>query len=206
MSDKPILMSAPMIRAVLSGTKTQTRRILKVPHNNPLGAWEASDVGGAGVTDVSGRPVAEGPCIWHTRTGDTIVPIWAVKDRLWARETWGFNPDHPSIPEFVCFRADPGHEHDGIKWRPSIHMPRLASRITLEVTGVRVERLNAITEADAVAEGVTKDCPIGYIPAYDSGPHRYCFAQLWDHINGSGAWAANPWVAAIEFRRVGNAP
>lgn len=86
------------------------------------------------------------------------------------------------------------------RWRPSIHMPRWASRITLEITGVRMGRLNDISEADASAEGATGECPIGHIPAYLKGQCSYHFAQIWESINGPGSWEANPWVFVIEFR------
>jgi hypothetical protein len=92
-----------------------------------------------------------------------------------------------------------------MRWRPSIHMPRWASRITLEITGIRVERVQEIGEEEARAEGCDGDCPIGYIPAYQRAPLAYHFAQLWDQINGKRpgcSWNDNPWVWAISFRRV----
>jgi hypothetical protein len=92
---------------------------------------------------------------------------------------------------------------DGRRWTPSIHMRREHSRITLEVTGVRVERLNDISEADALAEGVDPAGPVGYIPASDRmGRCRYQYANLWNEINGPDSWDANPFVWVVEFRRV----
>jgi hypothetical protein len=193
---KPILFSGPMVRAILAGKKTQTRRIMK-PQPDFLGGrgmeddlsnwgWEDCDRGGYVVLKADRR---DGDQRQH-------YPRWFVGDRLWVKETWGFNPDHPSVPEFACFRADPGHEHDGIKWKSPIHMPRRASRITLEVTAVRFERLQAITDADALAEGI--ECAAEW--REDNPPH-ICYSVLFDHINGPGTWLYNPWVTVIEFRR-----
>lgn len=127
------------------------------------------------------------------------------------RETWGYHPDYPESARRVCYRADIGHEHDGIRWRPSIHMPRLASRITLEITGVRVERLQEISEADAVAEGCARlplqDGPGAWWSAdVDAGPAlhgrtaRDAYRLLWESINGPGSWGENPWVWVIAFK------
>lgn len=230
----PILFSGPMIRAILSGQKTVTRRIIKpqpvsegIKSFGESWAWKRSDKEWfSGVT-------ADQMCKFGAQSG---MSRWAPGDRLWVRETWGFNPDHPSVPEFACFRADPGHDGDGIKWRPSIHMPRRASRITLLVEAVRVERLQDITEADAIAEGckpfVGCNWWQGYREMGEGAPllHQMIpgdrppdwmidprpagrakwedrdaisqFKDLWQTINGAGSWDSNPFVAAIEFRRV----
>jgi hypothetical protein len=90
----------------------------------------------------------------------------------------------------------------GGKWKPSIFMPRDLSRITLEITAIRVERLHSISETDALAEGCSGDCPVGYIPAHQAGPCAYEYAQLWESINGPGSWAANPFVWVLSFKRL----
>jgi hypothetical protein len=179
-----------MVRAILDGSKTQTRRIVK----GMALEWLSPAVGFT-------------PEFVASRE-NSFSPYGQPGDWLWARETWGFNPDFLGIHAHACYRADPGHEHDGIKWKPSIHMPRAACRIRLEVTGVRVERLQDISEADARAEGC---CARGWTPSY-SNPDNAGFdtgatavedyAELWESINGAGSWDANPWVWVIEFKRV----
>ncbi len=183
--ERPILFSAPMVRAVLDGTKTQTRRVVKLPHENPLGKWEALPWGGPnGGRTRSGETLPAQMVIGHSRTGDILgCPYGQPGDRLWVREThfafgrwetrysakkrrdeWHFvdmtlecghaylyDADHPR-PQPLAGKRDGGVTP---KWwkRPAIFMPRAASRIALEVAGVRVERLQEISETDAVAEG-----------------------------------------------------
>ncbi|TWI69016.1 hypothetical protein IP91_00081 [Pseudoduganella lurida] len=191
MTERGILFSAPMVRALLDGTKTQTRRVVK-PHprddafvllDHGDGWWPyRSEDGESANVDNMEYPFA--------------CPYGQPGDRLWVRETWGFNPDHPGIIAHVCYRADPGHEHDGITWKPSIHMPRAASRILLEIVSVRVERLQDTSRGDAMDEG----CPFPNM-AQGADPRQW-YAELWENINGAGSWAANPWVWALEFRRI----
>jgi hypothetical protein len=201
MKERPILFSAPMVRAILAGQKTQTRRAL------------APDLfissGGAVVRMASAGPATTGIREAH-------CPYWRQPgDRLWVREAWAWSGDG-AIPAFdrvrkggVWFRADPERTSPGIRWRPSIHMPRWASRITLEVTGVRVERLQDISEADAQAEGVTPKWEPGCsgrlmeaLGGFSFRPAASAYADLWEQINGPGSWDANPWVWVVEFRRV----
>lgn len=129
-----------------------------------------------------------------------VCPYGKVGDRLWVRETFGESWHHAQ-PDYF-YRADDNAsieshpDFDG--WKPSIHMPRLASRITLEITGVRVERLNNIHRSDAIAEGCE-------MPSQRKGMHRWPeaqFADLWESINGPGSWDANPWVWVVEFKRI----
>jgi hypothetical protein len=184
-SERPILFSGAMVRAILSGAKTQTRRICKP------------------------QPVS---C-----DQDRDCPYGQPGDRLWVRE--GFTPLPMQAPTDkasrwqICYAAGGAEEREAPagynpmlynyeRWSPSIHMPRWASRITLEITGVRVERLQAISEADAAAEGCDGNCPIGHLPAYMKGPLSYHYAQLWESINGPGSWEANPWVWVVAFRRI----
>lgn len=183
MAERPILFSGAMVRAILAGTKTQTRRVVKPGR---LVRFTKD------VIELRGDP-AWLPC-----------PYGRPGDRLWVRETWGYNPDFPGLLGHACYRADAGHEHDGIRWRPSIHMPRAASRIMLDVTGVRVERLQSITNRDALAEGIVATHG-GY--GLPDGSHFHCdapsisYTSLFESINGPGSVEADPWVWVIEFKR-----
>jgi len=183
--ERPILFSAQMVRAILQGRKTQTRRIVKGLPYAPLAFAEftAADPSGFWGFGHANNPIH---CI-HCPYGET-------GDRLWVRET------HCKYGGGFIYRADYGNLtpiSDGVggPWKPSIHMPRVASRIALEITGVRVERLDDISEADAIAEG----CQCAGVPA--SLTNRGAFAKLWESINGPESWAANPLVWVVEFRR-----
>ena len=186
--ERPMLFSAPMVRALLAGTKTQTRREL---------APDLFVSGGGAVV----RMVSVGPAT----TGIQEVRCPYGGSRLWVRETWAapHTYDHLPprlIPQDARIHYAATEERGGLLWRPSIHMPRWASRITLEVTGVRVERLQDISIADAMAEGVveTNANLRGLEPCME---WRYSYEDLWRQINGPGSWDANPWVWVIEFRR-----
>jgi len=189
-----------MVRAILAGSKTQTRRVLKgsTEHRGPYNpAYVEAHRNSAG---------------WAT-----ICPYGAPGDRLWVREAYRFDRQFdaltprrvpPGSPFFMeASLADwLGGPHDGEpgKLRPSMFMPRWASRITLEVTEVRVERLQDISEADALAEGVWTGQP-EMLAAGAGGMnlnHRSAYASLWEQINGPASWDANPWVWAISFKRV----
>lgn len=197
MRERPILLNVDMVRAVLNGSKTQTRRIMKV---------QPDEDGLAKVTN--------GPWV-DTSERVYNCPFGQPGDRLWVRETFSVVPRtayaaSEDVQQVICpndshdaaiFRAGWEHSTGGIRWRPSIHMPRWASRITLEITGVRVERLNSMTESDALAEG----CHGGHgaIPGYmySATPHEH-FHHIWESIYGADSWQANPWVWVIEFKRV----
>ncbi|MNU43062.1 hypothetical protein D3C71_318380 [compost metagenome] len=224
--ERPILFSGPMVRALLAGTKTQTRRIVKLPHSNPLGQWEPTTVGGPGVRYSDDTPAPIQAAMWHTRTGDGLFcPYGQPGDRLWVRETFvqGFPYDAGQdrllqydeggneLPMQTWYRAtdsdmrwadDDGWEAN-VPWRPSIHMPRWACRLVLDITSVRVERLQAISPLDAIAEGVGLNPSAADVtmtaPEGEALP-RVMFRELWDRINGAGAWDANPWVWVVEFR------
>ena len=208
MKERPILFSGPMVRALLDGSKTQTRRAMK-PQPTEF-------VGGPGVTLQDGSPAPLIPLDDSVEPygREIACPYGKLGDRLWVRETW--HDASSSLHSCALYRAD-GIDLHWDKWAPSIHMPRWASRITLEITSVRVERLQDISEADALAEGIV-ECPI---PADDEGPRRIgymvgpddgksglsvtpiqAYRDLWESINGPESWAANPWVWAIEFRRL----
>lgn len=206
--ERPILFSGAMVRALLDGRKTQTRRVVKLPHMNPLGQWEPTTIGGPnGGCTKSGETIPEHVAVWHTRTGDIVCAPYGVPgDRLWVREAWAAEDALDdlaprSIPPGgpIWYAADNslrglrGILHMG-KNRPGMFMPRWASRLTLEVVSVRVERLNEISEADARAEGMDADV---------ANSPRVWYMALWHAINAKRApWASNPWVWAITFRRV----
>lgn len=213
MTDRPILFSGPMVRALLAGTKTQTRRVARVsPAVSGRPELVIGDRDHCGTGWHWRRP--NGVCEWHVE-----CPYGAVSDKLWVRESWAHDaPDLQACRvahEDACggsitygpyYRATEVAP-DTLRWRPSIHMPRWASRITLEITDVRVERLHEISEADAKAEGVRiPDAATAKQSTVDvSGmtPYRAAFASLWDEINGDRApWSSNPWVWVVAFKRV----
>jgi hypothetical protein len=184
-----------MVRALLSGAKTQTRRVVKFDH--PLDVWDAE-----GYHTITPDSIVKVP--WTATNIPSVIPckFGQIGDQLWVRETWWYDDEDNSI----IYRADPDsdvvdvnkHESGLAKynWRPSIFMPRAASRMTLEVTGVRVERLNDISRGDAMAEGCT-------FPNMSQGDDpRQWYTDLWTQINGAGSWSLNPWVWVIDFRRV----
>ncbi len=196
MRERPILFSAPMVRALLAGTKTQTRRIVK-----------SRDLEWMDVHQGLREPDNAERCPYGQPGGD----------RLYVREAWAAPHayDHLPprlIPQDARIHYAATEDRGGLLWRPSIHMPRWASRITLEVTGVRVERLQEISEADAKAEGA--DCLtwsgiegtaadlIDWPLKEVAHPHRNGFAILWESINGPESWNANPWVWVVSFRRL----
>ena len=188
MKERGILCSGPMIRALLAGTKTQTRRTVKPqPPGN--------------VTQQVYYPSINQ---WHcTVEGDVPrvirCPYGAVNhsnpDRLYVKETYGIIGcgDTSCCPQgSIVYKADDAARLS--KWKSSMFMPRAYSRITLEVVSVRCERLNGISGIDLIAEGMPRDAPVSE------------YAALWEHINGPGSWEANPWIWAIEFKRVDQEP
>ena len=174
MKERPILFSGPMVRAILAGRKTQTRRIVK-PQSAVLTDQMAR---GFGVRPPAVENAAVIPC-----------PYGQVGDRLWVREAWAL---HPEIGNLL-YKADDGAPSD-TRWRPSIHLPRKHSRILLEMTSIRVERLQTISWEDALAEGTDND------PATTNAVGS--FAKYWDYINGAEAWDMNPWVWVVGFKKV----
>lgn len=203
--ERPILFSAPMVRALLDGRKTQTRRLVKCRH-----PWEIEE-------DDSGKPWPWYPDYVTGGEWDGWVncPYGQPGDGLWVRE--GFTPlpmqaptEGPSRWQIVYAaggadeKAAPAGYNPMLynyeRWSPSIHMPRWASRLTLEITDVRVQRLQDISEADAIAEGSQEPSLVPITGARLS--ERAVYAALWESINGSGSWVANPWVWAITFRRL----
>lgn len=208
MRERPILFAGPMVRAILGGEKTVTRRVMK-PQPTP------SNMGGHSwpcpihqtMLHVE-QEMQNGEGIWGG-LADSACPHGAPGDRLWVRETFAtlsagqYEPVKPAYGygQEVRFAAtDPLADCDvgvrGYPWRPSIHMPRWASRILLEITAVRVERVQDISDEQALAEGV--DQTNTSIPGYA----RQRFQDLWESINGAGSWDANPWVWVVEFKRI----
>ncbi|WP_199102394.1 hypothetical protein [Aquitalea sp. ASV11] len=204
MKERPILFSAPMVRALLNGSKTQTRRVVKLRNGQYLPPSESAD-----------RPG------WQQLLRN--CPYGIPGDRLWVKETWGLEllwgaagegsisrgyeiryraggkhgftyegPDSETDPFLRYYDTQKGN------WRPSIYMPYWASRILLDITSVRVERLQDISEADALAEGV-----MGCKPELVSNDCWYCpeelYSMLWTKIHGHGSWNTNPWVWVLAF-------
>lgn len=223
MTDRPILFSAPMIRALLEGRKTQTRRILSPRNVSVMGQmWgRNSPWSGLRFAEAESRGDTLAVPFWHPNdppvpTEDCgvyrLYPIWQPGDRLWVREAFAIVGSVD--PGWTLYRAN-GYEAECARhgfdkpypdeslasWRPSIHMPRWASRLTLLVTDVRVQRLQEISSADAIAEGCPPYANSATIDCDTSNP-RDDFKRLWNSIHGPDAWDANPWVAAISFRTI----
>lgn len=242
MKQRPILFSAPMVRALRDGSKTQTRRVVKVRNEQPP-AWATFAQEGQMLTTSGSCPsglfywseeqAPTGPLKtlqrWplspphHPMAGDhywTPCPYGKPGDRLWVREThapradclatWdrsmaeGFN--RMGVEE-ICYQATTTPRDWVSKWRPSIHMPRWASRLTLEIVSVRVERLQDISEADARAEGARECDPVSGREVLLAGPSQrgsyvLHYRDIWEQINGPGSWALNPWVWVVEFKRI----
>jgi len=217
---KPILFSGPMVRALLDGRKTQTRRVLKPqPPKDELG-YEIGTVRGpewyhSAVVGKDGE-LEPGKQVWgvYDDWGEWGARVpYMPGDLLWVRERWSDELLAPGEVYYYATALEDGLRADEvaeIRWRPSIHMPRWASRITLEVTDVRVQRLQEITDEDALAEGVTKIRDHCYVIrgfGYDLSGLCHSvpiapFASLWDSLNAERGfgWDQNPWVAVTTFR------
>lgn len=214
MTDRPILFSAPMVRALLDGRKTQTRRAL-----GHFDVFTDSDGEKAKVSCLQ----IEGEALPRVTIG-RVVTLKKLKatvgDRLWVRESHAIVPRTAyRMSEGVQQTLRPDDNHDAAvyaadwdrskpgQWRPSIHMPRWASRLTLTVTAVRVERLQDISDRgqpnDCIAEGVFSSDFLGTSPDWMergfSSVEKCRYHDLWNAINGPGSWEANPWVAAYTF-------
>jgi hypothetical protein len=204
--ERPILFSGPMVKAIREGRKTQTRRIIQPQPEKKGGGWYWSSPrydNGDGVHYF--HAVILTPSLMEA--WQAACPYGVTGERLWVREA--FRQGDGSMS--VHYRADPD-EVSGGPWRPSIFMPRWASRLTLEITNVRVQRLQEISEEDARAEGVVPLESIGADqPILDTvrgrthgtHPHVLAYAVTWDTLNDERApWVSNPWIWAITFRRV----
>ena len=218
MNERPILFSGPMVRAILAGRKTMTRRVVK-----PQPPDWCRDAGISALTppchwEFRGNYQEHGPASKFIRC--QFLPV--SETRLWVRESFSawFQGIHwyaykgirdDVAADNVFYRATHNYPDDDQKWVPSIHMPRWASRITLDVTAVRVERLQQITQEDAIAEGLIKLPATGravltegaqYFGNCWSSP-RAGFRELWNGINGKCGfpWDVNPWVWVVKFKR-----
>jgi hypothetical protein len=196
MKERPILFSAPMVRAILSGSKTQTRRAIKPQPESEHSGEPYWFVGGCRAWRIRG-------CTEPNRSGsynEIACPYGQPGDRLWVREAWMDLRGVEGAIGKAMYRATFGNAPEGGKWRPSIHMPRWASRITLEVTGVRVERLQDISDSDAWDEGIDFEAYTAAGGCKDAP--RVAFGNLWESINSPGSWIANPWVWVVEFKKL----
>ena len=184
MRERPILFSGPMVRAILEGRKTQTRRALQLDSS-----WRKLIVLGHHKNRFGALFGKQEP---HVRLDQFVpCPYGQPGDRLWVREAWAVHPETGSL----LYRADDiAPTPIDIHWKPSIHMPRKHSRIMLEITGIKVERVQDISWEDALAEGTDSD------PATTNAVGS--FAKYWNYINGAEAWDMNPWVWVVGFKKV----
>jgi hypothetical protein len=201
--ERPIPFTGEMVRAILDGRKAQTRRVVN-PQPFP------DENGDCLVRHPDGRPLA-----WPERAYDGVMPCpyGQPGDRLWVRETWAHDCSHCDDPrcgnpDHVWYAASEAHPEQfagSASWRPSSRMPRWASRITLEITEVRAQRVQEISEDDANAEGCGFGCTVKSerFGRYMSAG-QYAFASLWDSINANRGlgWESNPWVWVIGFRKL----
>ena len=184
MKERPIVLSAPMVRAILAGTKTQARRVVRWPVLGPSDGRKRRVYGPGDVAEIS---AAKGLC-----------PHGSPGDMLWVRETWRIDDYDDANTIYAADHPEAFAETRGIiRWRPSIHMPRERARLSLRVTSVRVERLHAITDEDARAEGV-----LTLEPRTGATTARERFADMWSEINGRASWDASPWVWVVSFECV----
>jgi hypothetical protein len=215
--ERPIIFSGPMIRAILEGRKTQTRRVVKpMPFIDYPTGWRLQQEykleHHVKCSFVQANMLCDCRAIYEPWKIERIAacPYGKPGDRLWVRETWLVNAFGKTI--YCADWKEEGYEYRGFGWKPSIIMPRWASRITLEIVNVRVERLQEISEADCIAEGVyTNEQALEKLglPA-DTKLQGTCvdkYRIVWDSINKSRGfgWDTNPFVFVIEFRRVDNA-
>ncbi|HHQ2810292.1 TPA: hypothetical protein ACSPM7_005434 [Pseudomonas aeruginosa] len=219
MKERPILFNDQMVRAILEGRKTVTRRVMKPqPTPSKSGGHHWPCKVHQSMLHVE-RELQNGEGCW-CGLAEAACPYGEPGDRLWVREAWAADaqvdaiaPSDLSQGEPIWYPADLSVRQTGCSMiskgrvRPSIHMPRWASRILLEITAVRVERLQDISEEQALAEGVRGEpCDHARQACADIGcwgdTAKGAFGFLWESLNGEGSWAANPWVWVIEFKRV----
>lgn len=202
MTARPILFSAPMVRALLEGRKTQTRRVVKPQPET--GKWiDECNFVASGFSTWKKFDTAAG-----CECRDVKCPYGKPGDLLWLREAFGVDLSGGFFYRATDSEGD-GDDFDN-PWKPSIHMPRRASRLTLEITRVRVERLQAVTELDAYAEGIDTENDPTYLAAAHfllagagsirgGSPAVCAYADLWESLHGVGSWDENPHVWVIEF-------
>jgi hypothetical protein len=248
--ERPIIFSGPMVKAILEGRKTQTRRIITKRNSATWSDWDRLEFDESKVPEgafttlvdngylhVPCRPHPEDPQDASLWTRSRVYPIWDVGDALWVRESvcllrdnhyhQGGPPNklittHDGTPKrngceykastTATDESERCRKELGYKWTPSIHMPRWASRIKLEITNIRVQRVQDISEADARAEGCIRLPASGRITDIPGGQYggrvwisaKHWYRDLWGQINGADSWKSNVWVWAISFRRVEN--
>ncbi|QBR52694.1 hypothetical protein [Erwinia sp. QL-Z3] len=212
MKERPIIFNADMVRAVLDGRKTQTRRIIKLDHERGMENPVVRGKGGA---------VSYVGC----RLASTLCPFGEVGDRLWVRETFRVHSRATDVATLVYKASEQQSWTQQThrvpiekcnkpavidKWTPSIHMPRWASRVALEITGVRLERLKDISAEDVTAEGIKTLGEAMWGPQWWADAPQAAindaqlqFSIIWSKIYGEASWQANPWVWVIEFQHVG---
>ncbi|HBZ7237079.1 morphogenetic protein [Klebsiella pneumoniae] len=224
MKERGMIFNGEMVRAIIDGRKTQTRRIVKGT-DGAVKFCKEWDINGEEIFVVLGEKDHTG---MNPVLGAISCPFGAVGDRIWVRETfqgplvheelfeeYSAYPEKFETPEYCEYAADGGVRpeycdlDDNLRhgWRPSIHMPRWASRILLEITNVRVERLNSMHDVDAMREGIQNLTTCLHsdfgIPGVVNAQHPVrAFQLLWESIYGTDSWHANPWVWVIEFKRV----
>ena len=202
MKERPILFNGPMVQAILTNRKSQTRRTAGLNYVNlQPDFWRITGQGA-----LLGRWAATFERIDTGELHTAFCPYGQPGDRLWGRETWGMHFGK------LLYRADFGpqsYEYDAKGWKSSIHMPRALSRLLFDLQGVRCERVQGITEADAQTEGV--ECGLSWSRVYPGTgaarireSFREAFARLWNEINGKRGlgWAHNPWVWALSIQQV----
>lgn len=207
MKERPILFSGAMVRAILEGIKTQTRRIVK-PVLGPRADWTPWE----GVGWKPNGLMADIPSEAFSKM--LYCPYGEVGDYLWVKETFQTGEFACNEPRGFVYRATEldWETCEGWKWKPSIFMPRAASRISLEITGMQIERLQDITGEDCVAEGIPLEnhkcgcercATTSELCTATQSDLVMAYQELWDSINGKGSWAKNPYVWVLEFRRIG---
>lgn len=208
MKERPILFSGSMVKAIIEGRKTQTRRIVKPQPPLRVTSLYGHGINGYELEDSEARPLHKFGFQGEEHNDVWTCPYGQPGDRLWVRESWQTvtcwqeygawlrdeSEFEPKAGDLVAYRATE-KDPSALRWRPSIHMPRWASRILLEIVSVRVERLNDISDDDAIEEGVSISPPAS---EWDFPKRRY--QELWESINGKGSWDKNPWVWVIEFK------
>lgn len=218
--DQSLSFKAPMICAILDETKTQTRRLVKPqpPSREFMMGRSGTDIGMyqpkpdenlwrlTGAVGVAREKMGSD----FPKSSAWKCPCGIVGDRIWVRETWkatglfgGEKPSRTQACSRFVYAASKEFEKAGdtfFRWRPSIHMPRWASRITLEITEVRAERLNEISHSDVLAEGIREASAVQYGSYQDDT--RENFQHLWESIYGPGSWKMNPMVWVIGFKRI----
>lgn len=204
MKERPILFSGPMVRALLEGRKTQTRRVVDAGQFRPGRGATPRDFDSVGEWSKASGRCFEGRSEKYPGVilGLLLCPYGQPDDQLWVRETWQATPpSYEAAMGRTLYAADcPDGKHPP-NWRPSIHMPRWACRIRLEVTGVRVERVQDISEADAKAEGFAESFESAGA-CHERTPARENFLTTFYELNKRAPRDQNPWVWVVEFRRI----